>query len=128
MDAFASVVERSLDPTACSLHHMLSFLQLLLDRNLAFSAAKTYAAGISSCHKGLDDRLVFSHPLMKCFLRSIQRHQQVSHSLAPQWDFALKLRVLVKASFEPFNQVPLKLLSAKMALLLAMASAKGVTP
>ena len=83
-------VEKALDPTACSLPHILSFLQLLVDRNLAFSTVKTYAAAISS--------------------------------LAPQWDLALVLRALIKAPFEPLDQVSLKFLSVKTALLLALTS------
>ena len=35
-------------------------------------------------------------------------------TLAPQWDLALVLRALSKAPFEPLDQVPLKLLSAKV--------------
>ena len=106
-------VEKSLDRTACPLPHVLSFLQLLVDRNLAFSTVKTYAAAISSCHEGFGDRSVFSNPLMKCFLRGVRRHRPVSRSLAPQWDLALVLRALVKAPFEPLDQVPVKFLSAK---------------
>ena len=105
MDSF------SVDPTACPLPHVLSFLQLvdwLVDRNLAFSTVKTYAAAISSCHEGFGDRSVFSHPLMKRFLRGVWRHRPVSRSLAPQWDLALVLLALVKAPFEPLDQVPLK--------------------
>ena len=34
-----------------------------------------YAAAISSCHEGFGDRSVFSHPLMKRFLRGVRRHR-----------------------------------------------------
>ena len=99
----------------------------MVERNLAFSAVKTYAAAISSCHEGLGDRSVFCHPLMKRFLRGVRRHRPVSRSLAPQWDLALVLRMLIKAPFEPLDQVPLKFLSAKTALLLALTSTKRVS-
>ena len=100
---------------------------LMVDRNLAFSTVKTYAAAISSCHEGFGDRSVFSHPLMKRFLRGVWRHRPVSRSLAPQWDLALVLRALIKAPFEPLDQVPLKFLAAKTALLLALTSAQRVS-
>ena len=51
----------------------------------------------------------------------------MSHSLAPQWDVPLVLCVLVKAPFETLDQVPLKFLSVKTALLLALTSAKRVS-
>ncbi|KAK5883045.1 hypothetical protein CesoFtcFv8_019415 [Champsocephalus esox] len=56
-------VERSLDHITCPLPHVLSFLQLLLDRNLTFSTIKVNAAAISSCHVGFGAGTLFSHPL-----------------------------------------------------------------
>ncbi|XP_033932401.2 uncharacterized protein [Pseudochaenichthys georgianus] len=120
-------VGRSLDPIMCPLPHVLSFLQLLLDRNLAFSTIKVYAAAISSCHVGFGAGTVFSHPLTKRFLQGVRRLRPVSRALAPQWDLALVLRALSKAPFEPLEQVPLNMLSAKVVLLLALTSAKRVS-
>ena len=48
-------------------------------------------------------------------------------SLTPQWDLALVLRALGKPPFEPLAQAPLRLLSLKTALLLALTSAKRVS-
>ena len=48
------------------------------------------------------------------------RLRPVSRTLAHQWDLALVLRALSKAPFEPLEQVPLKLLSAMVVLLLAL--------
>lgn len=83
--------EKSLKPTTCPLPPVLSILQLLVEKNLAFSTVKNYAAAVSSCHEGLGDRSVFSHPLMKLFLRGAQRHRMVTRSLASQWDLAFFL-------------------------------------
>jgi len=48
---------------------MLSFLQSLLQKGLAFSTIKVYAAAISASHIGCDGGAVFSHPRVKRFLR-----------------------------------------------------------
>lgn len=48
----------------------------------------------------------------------------VSRLLAPQWDLKLVLPALIKAPFEPLVHAPLKFLSAKSALLLALMLAK----
>ena len=93
-----------------------------MERGLAFSTVKTYAAAVSSCHEGFGDKTVFSHPLMKRFLKGVRRERPVTRSLTPQWDLTLVL--LVKAPFEPLDRVPLKFVSAKTALLLALMSAK----
>ena len=55
--------ERGCDPISCPLPHVLSFLQTLMERGLAFSTVKTYAAAVLSCHEGFGDKTVFSHPL-----------------------------------------------------------------
>ena len=98
-----------------------------MERGLAFSTVKTYAAAVSSCHEGFGDKTVFSHPLMKRFLKGVRRERPVTRSLTPQWDLTLVLRALVKAPFEPLDRVPLKFVSAKTALLLALTSAKRVS-
>ena len=93
-----------------------------MERGLAFSTVKTYAAAVSSCHEGFGDKTVFSHPLMKRFLKVVCGERPVTRSLTPQWDLTLVLRTLVKAPFEPLDRVPLKFVSAKTGLLLALSS------
>ncbi|XP_030209404.1 uncharacterized protein LOC115541699 [Gadus morhua] len=48
-------------------------LNTLMERGLAFSIVKTYADAVSSCHEGFGDKTVFSHPLMKRFLKADHR-------------------------------------------------------
>ena len=107
--------ERGCDPISCSLPRVLSFLPTLMEGGLAFSTVKTYAAAVSSCHEGFGDKTVFSHPLMKCFLKGEKRERPVTRSLTLQWDLTLVLRALAKAPFEPLDRVPLKFVSASFA-------------
>ena len=58
-----------------------------------------------------------------CFLKGVRRERPVTRSLTPQWDLTLVLCALVKVAFEPLDWVPLKFVSAKTALLLALTSA-----
>ena len=120
-------VENNYEPTSCPLPCVLTFLQLLVDRNLALSTIKTYAAAISSCHEGYGERSVFAHPLVKRFLKGVRRQRPVARPLAPQWDLLLVLRALGEPPFEPLSQISLKFLSLKTALLLALTSAKRVS-
>lgn len=119
-------LERDVDPTSCPLSYVLSFLQLL-DRNLAFSTIKTCTTAISSYHEGFTNRTVFNHPLMKCFLKGAHRQRPVSCRLLSQWALVLVLYTLSKDPLEPLDQVSLKNLSFKTALLLALMSAKRVS-
>ena len=104
----------------------LTYLQLLVDRGLAHSTIKVYAAAISSCHERFDGRSAFSQPLMRRFLQGVRRQRPVVHASSPQWDLPLVLEALVTEPFEPLELSSLKALSLKTALLLALTSAKRV--
>ncbi|KAK5898201.1 hypothetical protein CgunFtcFv8_015639 [Champsocephalus gunnari] len=118
---------RSLEPLSCTLGSILTYLQILVDRGLAHSTIKVYAAAISSCHEGFGGRSAFSQPLMTRFLQGVRRQRPVVHASAPQWDLPLVLEALVTEPFEPLELSSLKALSWKTALLLALTSAKRVS-
>ncbi|KAK2828053.1 hypothetical protein Q5P01_019087 [Channa striata] len=120
-------LERNMDPASCPLSQILTFLQLLVERNLALSTVKTYTAAISSCHEGFGERSVFAHPLVKRFLKGVRRQRPVTRSITPQWELPLVLHALRNPPFEPLSQISLKFLSLKTALLLALTSAKRVS-
>lgn len=104
-------VEKNMDPVSCPLSYILSFLQMLMDRGLAFSTVDTCVAAISSCHEGSGDRTGFNHPLVKQFLKGVCRHRHIACTLAPQWNLTLALCALTKAPFETLDHVSLKFLS-----------------
>jgi len=106
---------------------ILSYLQLLVDRGLAYSTIKVYAAPISSCHEEFGGRSAFSQLLMARFLLGVRRQLPVVHTSSPQWDLPLVLKALVTEPFEPLERSSLKALSLKAALLLALTSAKRVS-
>ncbi|KAK2902582.1 hypothetical protein Q8A73_012328 [Channa argus] len=112
-------------PDACrpALGAPMACGRTLVDRGFSLNTVKTYAAAISSCPEGFADRSVFSHPLLKRFLRGVRWQRP----LAPPWDLSLVLCALVASPFEPLDQVPLRLLSWKTALLLALTSMKRVS-
>lgn len=108
----------------CEVGSVLAFLQHLLEKGLAFSTIKVYAAAVSAGHAGFDGMTVFSHPLVKRFLRGARRVRPVTRVLTPRWDLPTVLRGLSREPFEPLSQAPLDALSFKTALLLALVSAK----
>lgn len=87
-------VERDMDPTSCRLPLVLTFLKLLVDRCLALSNDKTYAAAISSLHEGVGERLLFVHLLVKHFSKGVRRQRPLTRPMAPQWDLPLVLYAL----------------------------------
>ena len=98
-----------------------------MDRGLAHSTVKVYAAAISSCHEGFGGRSAFSQTLMSQFLQGVRRLRPVVHASTPQWDLPLVLEALVSEPFEPLELSSLKALLWKTALLLALTSAKRLS-
>ncbi|XP_029958238.1 uncharacterized protein LOC115396492 [Salarias fasciatus] len=106
---------------------ILTFLQELLDNGLAFSTVKVYFAAISACHVGFGDKTAGQHPLICQFMKAARRLRPVSRSLTAPWNLSLVLEAVSRTPFEPLQQVDLRMLSLKTALLLALASAKRVS-
>ncbi|KAL1255328.1 hypothetical protein QQF64_013389 [Cirrhinus molitorella] len=119
--------ERHVVPYLCSISDALCFLQDLLDKGRAFSTVKVYLAAISACHIRLDAGTIGQHPLVCRFMRGARWLRSVSKPLVPPWDLSVVLNALSKAPFEPVESIPLKLLSLKTALLLALTTAKRVS-
>ncbi|KAK0130871.1 hypothetical protein N1851_034445 [Merluccius polli] len=102
-------------------------IQDLLDKGKAFSTVKVYLAAISACHIGFGDKTAGQHPLVCRFMKGARRLRPVSRNLTAPWDLSTVLDALSRPPFEPLQQVELKTLSFKTALLLALASAKRVS-
>ncbi|XP_029968087.1 uncharacterized protein LOC115403361 [Salarias fasciatus] len=111
----------------CTVGVILPFLQDLIDKRKAFSTIKVYLAAIAACHVGFGGKTVSQHPLVCRFMKGARRLLPVCRPLAPPWDLAVVLNGLSRAPFEPLEEVSLKHLSLKTALLLALASAKRVS-
>lgn len=111
----------------CSVGIVLTFLQELLDKNKSFSTIKVYLAAISACHVGFGDKTAGQHPLIRQFMKGARRLRPVSKPLAPPWDLPMVLDTLSRPPFEPLEQLDLKVLSLKTALLVALATAKRVS-
>ncbi|KAL0148244.1 hypothetical protein M9458_056476 [Cirrhinus mrigala] len=118
---------RQLISNQCSVVDILSFLQDLIDGGKSFSIIKVYLAAIAACHVGFDGTTVGQHPLIRRFMKGAHRSLPVTRRAVPGWDLSLVLEALSQQPFEPLGDIPLKLLSFKTALLLALASAKRVS-
>ncbi|XP_053296886.1 uncharacterized protein LOC128456655 [Pleuronectes platessa] len=99
----------------------------LIDQKRAFSTVKVYLAAISACHVGFDGKPVGQHPLVCRFMKGARRLLPVSKTMSPSWDLTVVLGALSSHPFEPLDNVDMKTLSLKVALLLALATAKRVS-
>ncbi|XP_067306913.1 uncharacterized protein [Pseudorasbora parva] len=118
---------RGLTSYQCSVADILCFLQDLMDKGRSFSTIKVYLAAISACHVGFEGSTVGQHSLIRRFMKGARRSLPVIRRTIPEWDLSMVLEALSQFPFEPLGNIPLKLLSFKTALLLALASAKRVS-
>ncbi|KAL2077870.1 hypothetical protein ACEWY4_027374 [Coilia grayii] len=118
--------ERGEPPTHCEVRVILEFLQGLFDKGLSPSTLKVYLAAISACHVSPDTGSVGQHTLVSRFMKGVRRLRPVIRLRAPTWDLTLVLKAMTGPPFEPIQSIPIRLLSIKTALLLALASAKRV--
>ncbi|XP_047229391.1 uncharacterized protein LOC124872980, partial [Girardinichthys multiradiatus] len=118
--------DKHIVPFQCSMVEVLTFLQDLLDKGLSFSTIKVYLAAISACHIGFKGVTPGAHPLAVRFLKGVRRLRPVIKPSFPSWDLTLVLEALCDPPFEPLESVDVKFLSYKLALLLALTTAKRV--
>ena len=94
-------------------------------------AGVLHGQSVLSCYFSMSHRLWGQNSRTACllcqFMKGAWWMRPVSRSLTPPWDLTLVLEALSCAPFEPLQQVELKMLSFKTALLLALTSAKRVS-
>ncbi|KAI2647309.1 Transposon Ty3-G Gag-Pol polyprotein [Labeo rohita] len=118
--------ERQQDPANCPVGTVLEFLQARFSTGLAHSTLKVYVAAISAYHAPLDGISVGKNPLVIRFLRGVLRLRPPTRPRVPTWDLAVVLEALCKPPFEPLEEIPVRFLTIKTVLLLALTSLKRV--
>ncbi|XP_069820445.1 uncharacterized protein [Dendropsophus ebraccatus] len=101
---------------------VLSFLQAGLEMNLSPSTLKVQVSALSSF---LNFKLA-DNTLVKRFITAASRLNPPKKILVPQWDLNLVLAALTVTPFEPIDDISIKMLTIKMAFLLAITTARRV--
>ncbi|KAF7253383.1 Serine/threonine-protein kinase PrkC [Varanus komodoensis] len=114
----------SFSPLVSSIEQILQFLLELHHSGLKPSSIKVYTAAIAY-YRGLVDRSpLFSHPILKRFLKGLYNLNPSIRPVMPTWGLSVVLQALMKAPFEPLATVDLRLVSWKTAFLVAVMSAR----
>lgn len=88
------------------------------------STIRGYASAISAFHPKVDGAHVFSHDLIRRYIKGSENLRERSEVRPPPWDLPLVLNALCEAPFEPLEEAGSRELSIKTALLLALVSGK----
>lgn len=98
----------------------------MVDKGKAFSTIKMYLAAISACHIRFEGKAAGQHPFVCSFIRGACHRLPVSKPLTQSCELPTVLDAFFAPAFKPLEQVELKMVTLKTALLLALASAKKV--
>ncbi len=116
---------RAIDPVNCPVGPMLEFLQERLTAGAAATALRVYVAAIAA-RRELDEIPLGRHQMVSAFMRGVRRLRPVRPMAVPSWDLSVVLEGLVTAPFEPLESTSERILTLKVALLLALTSLKRV--
>ena len=126
--AFSKWCEGKTDPTIAPMELVLTYLQILVDRQLAYDTVRSYGNAITAFHRGFPGGVtVMTHHWGRSFFRGLLRSRPATRRSAPAWDLPLVLNALCEAPFEPLEQADIAHLSKKTAFLIAITSGKRVS-
>ncbi|CAJ0954493.1 unnamed protein product [Ranitomeya imitator] len=110
-------------PLAFSIPCILNFLQSGLDSGLALSSLKGQISALSV----LFQRRIAANLQVKTFIQGVSHVVPTYRMPLETWDLNLVLGVLQEPPFEPLQDVPLSVLSWKVAFLVAVTSIRRVS-
>ncbi|CAJ0950310.1 unnamed protein product [Ranitomeya imitator] len=110
-------------PMFFSLPSLLAFLQAGLDSGLALSSLKGQVSALSI----LFQKTLASRPQVKTFFQGVAHAVPPYRAPVEAWDLNLVLDVLKVSPFEPLREIPLSVLSWKVAFLVAITSIRRVS-
>ncbi len=116
---------RAIDPVNCPVGPVLEFLQERLTAGAAATTLRVYVAAIAA-RRELDEVPLGRHRMVSAFMHEVRRLRPVRPMAVPSWDLSVVLEGLVTAPFEPLESASERILTLKVALLLALTSLKRV--
>ncbi|XP_077141331.1 uncharacterized protein LOC143815058 isoform X1 [Ranitomeya variabilis] len=106
-----------------SINKILEFLQKGLEQGLAVSTLKVQIAALGALY----NQNIAANPWIIRFVKAVTRSKPVVTQKMPSWDLNLVLSALSGPPFEPIDVIPIKILSLKTILLVALTSARRIS-
>ncbi|XP_039182925.1 uncharacterized protein LOC120300682 [Crotalus tigris] len=119
--------EHRVELSGISVPIVLEFLMDELDKGLSPNTIRRQVAALTTVLT-CDNATSLTHHLMVCsFLKGATNAKPPTVHRYPSWDLHQVLQALVAPPFEPIDTCPLKLLSMKVAFLVAVTSARRIS-
>ncbi|XP_069613359.1 uncharacterized protein [Ranitomeya imitator] len=119
---FLSFSGTQIDQEPC-INQVLEFLQKGLEMGLATSTLRVQVSALGALY---NLNLASNHWIAR-FFKAVTRSRPIIKQRLVPWDLNLVLSALTQAPFEPIDTIPVKILSIKTALLVALTSARRVS-
>ncbi|KAG6937283.1 hypothetical protein G0U57_010273 [Chelydra serpentina] len=119
--------QQHISPHLASVPSILDYVLHLKDNHLALGSLKVHLAAISAFHPGSEGHSIFAHPVVRRFLKGLEKVHPSIKPPVPAWDLNLVLSRLTGPPFEPLASCSLLYLSWKVAFLVAITSARRVS-
>lgn len=117
---------QKINPLRITAPQVLPYLLTLAKAGLAHASIKIHLAAISRYTRTTGRTSLWSHRLVKEFMKGLFRSFPPVKAPAPAWELNVVLTKLMGPPFEPLHSAPLKFLSWKTAFLVAITSARRV--
>ena len=117
--------DNGLPAVPISLKTLLTYLFHLFKFGLSQSTLWVYLSAVMA-HQPDDfpSSKLFSHPMVKKFLKGLNNIRPSQQRITPQWSLQLVLNTLMQPPFEPMASIDFKFLTLKSVFLVASTSAK----
>ncbi|XP_058020623.1 uncharacterized protein LOC131188944 [Ahaetulla prasina] len=126
--AFCSWCQRAgVSPLRVSILHILEFLQEGLDKGLAPNTLRRQVAAISTVLSCDPLTSLSQHPSIRRFFKGAKNLCPPVVHRYPTWDLSLVLNSLTGPPYEPLRSTSLRLLTCKVAFLVAITSARRIS-
>ena len=113
--------KREISGFQVSLNDVLDFLADLFEQGLKYSAINSARSALSAIGLIIDGFAVGAHPLVIRFLKGVYNLRAPSSKYCDTWDVSMVLKYLKHLS--PVSELNLKLLTLKLAMLIALTTA-----
>lgn len=114
-------------PVDSSVSHALEFLQDGLEKGLLPNTIRRQVPTLSTILTWGEGQPLSHHPLVWRFLKGASNLRPPAVHRYPSWDLSKVLEALTGPPFEPLPEVPMRILTWKVAFLVAITSARKIS-
>ena len=111
-----------MDPVRCSVNYVLSYLGELFEKGRQYRTIGCHRSAISAFHDNVDGRPVGQHPKVSDLLKGVFNKKTPQPRYTFTWDVQVVLDY-IKANWSQTETLTNKLLTYKLVMLMALASA-----